>query len=105
MRPRVQAMPGVEQARPSGRRAQITQPSVHSAQAGSGVAPEVSSGPNKPAPAMAARSATARATITARLAASDSWDEGMGLSEHDQAGEARRADENAPIGEGREAVA
>ena len=37
--PRVQAMPGVEQARPLGVLRQITQPSDHSAQFGSGAAP------------------------------------------------------------------
>ena len=39
--PRVQAIPGVEQASPSGVRAQTTQLSVHSTQAGSGGPPSV----------------------------------------------------------------
>ncbi|MBQ0823317.1 hypothetical protein HPT29_005250 [Microvirga terrae] len=59
--PRVQAIPGVEQASPPGDREQTTQLSVHSTQAGSGgPASAVGAGPAL-APAMTARTTISRA--------------------------------------------
>jgi hypothetical protein len=68
--PRLQAIPGVEQARPPGVREQTTQLSVHSRQAGSGGPSCVAGGGPAFAPAITARitisSATAMERVTAK---------------------------------------
>ena len=68
--PGVQAIPGVEQARPSGVRRQTTHPLVHSAQAGPGVVSCTGARiPGVPEAASTAKAAAARATTMERTTA------------------------------------
>jgi hypothetical protein len=76
--PLVQAMPGVEQARPSAVREQTMQLSVHSTQAGSGGPPSVAGGGPALAPAMTATTTISRAIATERTTARASSRESIG---------------------------
>jgi hypothetical protein len=76
--PRVQAIPGVEQARPPGVREQTTQLSVHSRQAGSGGPPCVAGGGPALAPAITATMTISRATAMERATARASSRAGIG---------------------------